>query len=160
MNQTIVTLMIFIITYIMLLLFQNKKSTIAFIIAFAITLIGIIPLSDAIKSIDFNILLMILGTMGTVSLFIESKMPSLLADLLIRRSNNMLVGSLFLAVFAGIISAFVDNIATVLMIAPIPIMLAKKKGISPVPMLISISIFSNLEGAATLVGDKIGRAHV
>ena len=50
-------------------------------------------------------------------------------------------------------SAFIDNVATVLMIAPVAISLSKKLNISPVKMIIAISIASNLQGAATLVGD-------
>jgi Na+/H+ antiporter NhaD/arsenite permease-like protein len=61
--------------------------------------------------------------------------------------------TIFLALFSGVISAFVDNVATVLMIAPVTLVIAKKLKISPVPIVISVSIFSNLEGAATLVGD-------
>ena len=53
----------------------------------------------------------------------------------------------------GVVSAFVDNVATVLMIAPVALAIAKKLEISPVGMLISISVSSNLHGAATLVGD-------
>jgi Na+/H+ antiporter NhaD/arsenite permease-like protein len=58
-----------------------------------------------------------------------------------------------LSVFAGLISAFVDNVATVLMVAPIAVTIAKKLGLSPVPGVIAIAIASNLQGAATLVGD-------
>ena len=55
--------------------------------------------------------------------------------------------------FAGVISAFVDNVATVLMVAPIGLAISRKLKISPVPVLISIAVSSNLQGAATLVGD-------
>ena len=53
----------------------------------------------------------------------------------------------------GVISAFVDNVATVLMVAPVGLAIARKLKISPVPVLISIAVSSNLQGAATLVGD-------
>ena len=53
----------------------------------------------------------------------------------------------------GLISAFVDNVATVLMVAPVALALAKKLDISPVPVIIAIAVSSNLQGAATLVGD-------
>ena len=58
-----------------------------------------------------------------------------------------------MALFAGVISAFVDNVATVLMIAPIALAVCKKQNISPVSPIIAIAISSNLQGAATLVGD-------
>ena len=60
---------------------------------------------------------------------------------------------LFRSLFAGVISAFVDNVATVLMVAPVGLAIARKLKISPVPVLISIAVSSNLQGAATLVGD-------
>src|SRR5699024_1966484 len=58
-----------------------------------------------------------------------------------------------LSLFAGVISAFVDNVATVLMVAPVALDIAKKLEISPVTSIIAIAISSNLQGAATLVGD-------
>jgi Na+/H+ antiporter NhaD/arsenite permease-like protein len=58
-----------------------------------------------------------------------------------------------LSLFAGLISAFVDNVATVLMVAPVAVVVAKKLETSPVPFVIAIAISSNLQGAATLVGD-------
>lgn len=58
-----------------------------------------------------------------------------------------------LSLFAGIVSAFVDNVATVLMIAPVALAFCKKINISPVPSIICIAVSSNLQGAATLVGD-------
>ena len=99
------------------------------------------------------VILMIAGTMGTVALFIESKMPALLSDLLIRKVSNACIAVVVLSFFAGVISAFVDNVATVLMVAPVGLAIAKKLKISPVPVLISIAVSSNLQGAATLVGD-------
>ena len=60
-----------------------------------------------------------------------------------------------LSVFAGVVSAFVDNVATVLMIAPVALSIAKKLKTSPVALLICIAVSSNLQGAATLVGDTM-----
>ena len=57
---------------------------------------------------------MIAGTMGIIALFIESKIPSLLADLIIEKMPNMKWAIISLD-FAGVVSAFVDNVATVLM---------------------------------------------
>jgi Na+/H+ antiporter NhaD/arsenite permease-like protein len=91
--------------------------------------------------------------MGIVFLFIESKMPSLLADIIIKRMPNVMWAVISLALLAGIISAFVDNVATVLMVAPVALTIAKKLKISPVPGIVAIAISSNLQGAATLVGD-------
>jgi len=76
-----------------------------------------------------------------------------MAELLIVRVPNVKWAVCMLALFAGVISAFVDNVATVLMVAPVGLAIARKLRISPVPVLISIAVSSNLQGAATLVGD-------
>lgn len=148
----VTALIIFIITYALLLLFPKYRAYIALASAIIFIIIGL-PFNEAINAIDLNVIMMIAGTMGIVSLFIESKMPSLLADLIISKMPNVKWTIISLALFAGIISAFVDNVATVLMVAPVALTISKKLKISPVPSIIAIAISSNLQGAATLVGD-------
>ena len=148
----VTALIIFIITYALLLLFPKYRAYIALASAIIFIIIGL-PFNEAINAIDLNVIMMIAGTMGIVSLFIESKMPSLLADLIISKMPNVKWTIISLALFAGIISAFVDNVATVLMVAPVALTISKKLKISPVPSIIAIDISSNLQGAATLVGD-------
>lgn len=149
----IIALGLFIATYALLMFLPNYRPYIAIGSACVFVALGILPLNEVFSSIDWNVILMIGGTMGTVALFIESKMPNLLADLLIERMPNVKWAIISLSLFAGIVSAFVDNVATVLMVAPVAITIAKKLKISPVNSIISISIASNLQGAATLVGD-------
>ena len=149
----ITALILFIITYVLMLSLSKYRYIVALISAFLFVVIGILPITKILPSIDFNVILMIAGTMGTVSLFIDSKMPALLSDLLIRKVPNVCFAVVVLSFFAGIISAFVDNVATVLMVAPVGLAISKKVKISPVPVLISIAVSSNLQGAATLVGD-------
>lgn len=80
-------------------------------------------------------------------------MPALLADMVMAKVPNVQIAAVALALFAGIISAFVDNVATVLMVAPIALEICKKLKTNPVPFIIAIAVSSNLQGAATLVGD-------
>src|SRR5699024_6800814 len=96
---------------------------------------------------------MIGGTMGLVQLFIDSRMPERMADLIMEKVPTVQWAAVSLSLFAGIISAFVDNVATVLMIAPVAMEICRKLKVNPVPVLISIAVSSNLQGAATLVGD-------
>ena len=114
---------------------------------------GMLPANQIISSLDFNVLLMISGTMGLVQLFIDSRMPERLADILLNRVSTVQWAAVALSLFAGIISAFVDNVATVLMTAPVAIEICKKLKTNPVPFIIAIAVSSNLQGAATLVGD-------
>ncbi len=146
-------IVIFALTYISLLAFPKVRAYIALTSAAIFVVLGILPVGEIISTVDWNVIMMIAGTMGAVGLFIESKMPSLLADYIIERMPNVKWAIISLALFAGIISAFVDNVATVLMVAPVALTIAKKLKISPVPSVIAIAISSNLQGAATLVGD-------
>ncbi|NLJ74313.1 MAG: TRAP transporter large permease subunit [Firmicutes bacterium] len=148
-----VTIIIFAITYVLLLLFPNLRAHIALTSAAVLIVLGIVPLQEAFMTVDWNVILMIGGTMGIVSLFIDSKMPALLADMMIEKTPNVKWAVISLAFMAGIISAFIDNVATVLMVAPVALTVSEKLGISPVPSIIAIAISSNLQGAATLVGD-------
>ncbi len=154
----VVALVIFIITYILMLSFQRYRPWIALVSAAVFVVLGYfglfrMDLLSALAAVDYNVLLMIGGTMGTVTLFIESRMPARLSEILISKVPNVKWAVCVLALFAGVISAFVDNVATVLMVAPIGLAISKKLKISPVPVLIAIAVSSNLQGAATLVGD-------
>ncbi len=144
---------IFAVAYILMLVFSKYRPYIALGTALIFIITGMLPLEKIMDAIDFNVLLMIAGTMGIVALFIESRMPELLADLIMEKVPNVKWAAIAMALFAGIISAFVDNVATVLMIAPVALEICKKLKTSPVPFIIAIAVSSNLQGAATLVGD-------
>ena len=146
-------IILFAITYILMLTFSKYRPLIALGSGLIFIVTGMLPLEQIIPALDFNVLLMIAGTMGLVALFIESKMPALLADLIMERVPNVRWAAVSLALFAGVISAFVDNVATVLMVAPVALAICKKLKTNPVPFIIGIAVSSNLQGAATLVGD-------
>ncbi len=146
-------LIIFVITYVLMIMLPKWRYLVAIGSACIFLILGVMPPSGVAAAINWNVLLMLAGTMGTVALFIESKMPNRMADLLLNKCPNVMWVAVVMSLFAGVVSAFVDNVATVLMIAPVALAICKKLDISPVPMLISISVSSNLQGAATLVGD-------
>ena len=146
-------IIIFALTYVLILSFPKYRPYIALASGALFIITGLLPLGEVLGAIDYNVLLMIAGTMGLVTLFIESKMPSLLADLIMEKVPNVQWAAVCLALFAGVISAFVDNVATVLMVAPVALEICKKLNTNPVPFIIGIAVSSNLQGAATLVGD-------
>lgn len=149
----ILALILFIITYLLMMIFSTKREIIVIISSILFTLLGIINFKEAITAINYDALLIIIGTMGIVGFFIESKMPCLMADYLLTKVTDTKWAIVVLAMLAGIVSAFVDNVATVLMVAPIGLAICRKLNISPVNALIAISVSSNLQGAATLIGD-------
>ena len=154
----ILALILFAVTYVLMLRLQQYRPWVALCSAVLFIVLGEagvyeFSLRAALQAVDYNVLLMMAGTMGMVALFIESKMPARLAEMLIVRVPDVKWAVCMLALFAGVISAFVDNVATVLMVAPVGLAIARKLKISPVPVLIAIAVSSNLQGAATLVGD-------
>lgn len=157
MEKTFV-LIAFIIAYASLLLLPKYRAWIALSVATLFLSIGFISGSvinafNLLAAIDWNVIMMIIGTMIVVSYFIESKAPAVLADFIIDKVPTVKWAVIALAFFSGLISAFIDNVATVLIVAPIATTIAKRLKISPVPMIIAITVSANLQGFATLVGD-------
>ncbi len=154
----IFVLILFILMYVLVITLPKFKPHItgvtAFVLALSCAISGHMLWHDAFSSaINYNVVMMLVGIMITVGLFSESGMPNKLADKLISSIPNAMWVIVLLSVLSGFISAFVDNVATVLMLAPIGFAIAKKVEVSPIPVLISIAVSSNLQGAATLVGD-------
>ena len=146
-------IILFALTYVLMITFGKYRPYIALASGALFIITGMLPRSAIIGSLDFNVLLMIGGTMGLVQLFIDSHMPERMADMIMNKVPNVQWAAVSLSLFAGVISAFVDNVATVLMVAPVAIEICKKLKTNPVPFIISIAVSSNLQGAATLVGD-------
>jgi len=146
-------IILFAATYVLMLTFSKYRPWFALASGALFVLTGMLPANEVWDALDFNVLLMIGGTMGLVQLFIDSRMPERMADMIMERVPNVQWAAVALSLFAGIISAFVDNVATVLMVAPVAIEICKKLKTNPVPFIISVAVSSNLQGAATLVGD-------
>ena len=146
-------IILFALTYVLMITFGKYRPYIALTSGALFIITGMLPMNQIISSLDFNVLLMIGGTMGLVQLFIDSRMPERLADMIMDRVPNIQWAAVALSLFSGVISAFVDNVATVLMVAPVALEICKKLKTNPIPFIISIAVSSNLQGAATLVGD-------
>ena len=149
----IIAVIAFIAMYVLMTLFMKRRVWIVLAAAAFFIILGIISPGNILPSINWNVILMIIGTMILVDYFIASKMPNRIADMLLDRAPNVMWVTIFMSLFAGAISAFIDNVATALMVAPVGLAICRKLKISPVPMILSIAVSSNLQGAATLVGD-------
>ena len=149
----LIALILFIIMYVLLLTFSNQRWLVSLGFAALFIITGILPFFNALGAINWNVIMMLAGTMITVELFNESKMPVRMAEALLKITPTVQWAVVALSLFAGIISAFVDNVATVLMVAPVGLAVARQLKTNPVPVIIAISVSSNLQGAATLVGD-------
>lgn len=153
MSQLILAIILFVAMYVLLLIFSNHRWITVIVAAAVFVIVGILPLKNVLPAINWNVIMMLAGTMVVVAFFIESKMPTAMAVKLLKIVPNVQWAVVMLSLFSGIISAFVDNVATVLMVAPVGLAVSKQLKINPVPVIISIAVSSNLQGAATLVGD-------
>ena len=157
---------VFLLVYLGLMLFGHKRPHIVWgaigILWITLTLIafsddpvdGFITVGvEFFNAISWNVLAIFTGMSIIANLFIKSRVPAWLADWLIMRSKTAGIAMLWLCALSSGISAFVDNVATILIVAPIGLAIAKRLKASPVPLLIGIAISSNLQGTATLIGD-------
>ncbi len=157
-----------ILMYILVIAFQEKKTWFTSIAALIVAAMGffvpgkIFVLTQSnwnlihhilFELINWNVLMIYVGSMVIAALFIYSKVPARIADALIKASPNTGIAIVLILAMTGIISIFVENVATVLVMAPIALALCKKLRLNPTHFMMGLAVMSNLEGTATLVGD-------
>ena len=146
-------LVLFVLMYVLMIAKPKYRPAYALTLAVIFLVTGILPVRRLLATINWNVLMMITGTMIIVDYFISSQMPNRLAEILLGKSKNVMWVTILMSLFSGAISAFIDNVATVLIVAPVGLAICKKLKLNPVGMILSIAVSSNLQGAATLVGD-------
>ena len=162
-----------VLMYALVIAFQNKKVWFTTGAALAVILLGTF-LPDVIfkqaengsipahlyaltyslgQIINWNVIMIYLGSMTIAALFIYSRVPARIADGIVNSSKNTALAIIAILMMTGIISIFVENVATVLVMAPIALALCTKLNMNPTYFMIGLAVMSNLEGTATLVGD-------
>jgi Na+/H+ antiporter NhaD/arsenite permease-like protein len=103
--------------------------------------------------INWEVLMIFVGSLVIAELFIYSRAPAVIADALVDKSPNVGIAMVLILIMTGIISAFVENVATVLVMAPIAMALCSKLKMRPTYFMVGLAVMANLQGTATLVGD-------
>jgi len=152
-NIQMIALAIFILTYLLVILFYHKKSLIVWASVVIILLFGVLSWKQALVSINLNVMFLYIGMLFVSELFLYSKMPDFLAEIFASKAKRVGGAMLIICAITGILSIFLENVAVVLLMAPIALSVATKCKINPVPLFIGIALTSNLQGAATLIGD-------
>lgn len=167
-----------VLMYLCVIAFQEKKVLFSSIAAVVVVILGVIlpdtifpfaesagEITGAFQSrtyaithslfeiINWNVLMIYLGSMIIAALFIYSAVPSRIADAIVNSSKSTGLAIIAILAMTGIISIFVENVATVLVMAPIALSLCKKLNLNPTYFMIGLAVMSNMEGTATLVGD-------
>lgn len=150
---------IFLTCYAFIAYFMNRqKQGLALLTAYLgvalLLLARSLNFTQALASVNINVLGVFLGTMILSSLFIFSGVPAYLASTLVDKSRSICMAMLLVCGLSGFISSFTENVATVLIVAPIALEIARKININPVPLLIGVALSANLQGTATMIGDS------
>jgi len=144
--------------YAFVVIFPERKSLSALGAAAVVLVLSLFHLGGIrpdmiLRMIDWNILLIFIGSLVIAELFIYSKVPALIADTIIEKSPDTGLGMVLLLVMTGFISALVENVATVLVMAPIALALCNKLKMNPTYFMTGLAVMANMQGTATLVGD-------
>lgn len=153
MDYKIISLSIFIITYLLFIFLPRRRIHIAVLAAILLIFTGVVSFKEAFLSINWNVMGIFVGTLIVADIFMESHVPAYIAEIIVDKAKNTAWSILLICLMTGFISAFVENVATVLIVAPIALSLARKLKINPTKMMIAIAVSSNLQGTATLIGD-------
>ena len=153
MSEKYTSIIIFVIAYILFAALSKRRTTVAILASGLLILTGTITLKETFSAINWNVMGIFVGTLVVADLFMESRVPAYLSEIIVDKAKNTAWAILLVCALTGFISAFVENVATVLIVAPIALALAKKLRMNPVKMMIAIAVSSNLQGTATLIGD-------
>ncbi len=153
MAKSVFTLVVFLMAYILFIAYPARRSAVAFAASILLLLSASISFHDAARAINWNVMGIFIGTLIVADTFMESRVPAYIAEIIVNRARNLGWAVIAICALTSFISIFVENVATVLIVAPIALSLARKLKINPTNMLIAIAISSNLQGTATLIGD-------
>ena len=145
---------VFVIAYALIALERWDRTLIAMIGGLLVVVLGVIDQHEAFAAIDLNVIFLLAGMMVIASILARTGFFEWLAIRSVRLSNGHPIRLLLiLAIVTAVLSAFLDNVTTVVLMTPITLSVARRLDISPMPYLISGILASNIGGTATLIGD-------
>src|SRR4030043_1438624 len=153
MHNSILAVVTFVLAYILFVFLPTRRTLVAVAAAVLLVFARVISTQEAFLSINWNVMGIFVGILIVADVFMKSRVPAYLAEVIVDRAKNTAWAILSICAMTGFISAFVENVATVLIVAPIALALAQKLNINPTKMMIAIAVSSNLQGPATLIGD-------
>lgn len=148
------TLVIVAFTVVSFLIWYPYRTAIACVGAGLILLLGIVSPLEAVQHYIFwNVIGLFVGTLVLAELFMYSKMPAVIAEYVVDQTKTTQMALLALCILSSLISIVVENVAVVLLLAPVTLKLCERLKVSPIAPLIFVAMFSNVQGTATLIGD-------
>ena len=150
----IFAVVIFAVAYLMIAWEKINKTLIALLGASVMLIFHVLPQEVAMHHIDFNVITLLISMMVLVSIVEQTGVFEFVAIKLAKLVGGSPIKILvMLFLITAVFSALLDNITTVLLIAPVSVLIAEELRISPLPFLLSQIFASNIGGTATLIGD-------
>lgn len=133
------------------LLYDSLKTKIIWTGILVIVLFGCVTLSQVLSYIDFDVLVVFLSMMVLSKTLSYSKFPDYLATRIVSRVKNASTAMIIISLFTGILSIFIIDVASVLVMSSVAFTVCRRCNINPVPLLFGMILMANLGGAATMV---------
>jgi len=154
MTSAWISLAVFFVCYVLFVVLPTRRSWTACAGGLLLILTTSLTWREAfLEKISWNVMGLFFGTLILAEMFLLSRVPAVMAEWLVDKCRSTRAAMLALCALAGFISIFVENVAVVLLVAPVALSLADKLKINPVPLLIGVAVSSNLQGTATMIGD-------
>jgi Na+/H+ antiporter NhaD/arsenite permease-like protein len=145
---------IFIAAYALIALDKLDRTLVALLGGLSVVALGVLDQHEAFEAIDLNVIFLLAGMMVIASTLAKTGLFEWLAIRTVAMSDgNPMRLLLLLSLVTAVLSAFLDNVTTVVLMTPITLSISRRLGVSPMPFLISQILASNIGGTATLVGD-------
>jgi Na+/H+ antiporter NhaD/arsenite permease-like protein len=156
--MAIVAVTVFVVAYLLIATEWVSKTITALAGAGVILALGVATSEDAFYSaetgIDWDVIFLLLGMMIIVGVLRRTGVFEFVAIWAAKRAKGSpLRVMILLVLITAVASALLDNVTTVLLIAPVTLLVCDRLGVSPVPYLIAEVLASNIGGTATLIGD-------
>lgn len=153
-SPLLISVVVFVITYAIIITEKINRSIVALLGAGLMIFTGVLQQSEAFAGIDFNTLGLLTGMMMLVAITQKSGVFQYVAIVAAKMVKADPWGLLvMLSIVTAVFSALLDNVTTVLLIAPVALLITDALRINPYPYLFSIIFASNIGGTATLIGD-------
>ncbi len=153
-SQMILTIVVFVAVYAAITTEVFNKTASALFGAMLMVILGVMSQEDAFKFVDLNVIFLLIGMMILTGITKRTGLFQFIAIKLAKLAKGEPVAILLLLALAtAVISAFLDNVTTVLILVPITFLIAVELDVRPEPFVIVLAMASNVGGTATLIGD-------
>jgi Na+/H+ antiporter NhaD/arsenite permease-like protein len=155
-SQQFLAAIVFVGVYLLIVSDRVHRTVAALVGAVAVIALGLLTQQEAFSDayVDWNVIFLLVGMMAIANILATTGLFEwLAAEAVLRTRGDPYRLLVLISLITAVVSAFIDNVTTVVLITPIIFVVAERLRVSPMPLLISEILASNIGGTATLIGD-------